>query len=142
MAQKGPPYPEPTTPPPAGYEYKKLVFPEGYKIKAPKIKKKKRLPILEIVAGVGLFIFIVMSTKAKIAKEKRENSQTQYIGIDSSLPPKRVIKEKKESNRVIEISNFSQPEQEYINRRCKNKNDILSKNKCIRKSINELLDLY
>jgi len=146
MAVKGPPFPEPTAPPPAGYTYKEIPFPDGYKIKPPKIKKPKSLLqkifFIEILGGIGLFAFITMSTTAKIKKEKKENSQKQYINIDdSSLPLKTNIKEVK-STGIINISDFSKAEQDYINSRCKDKHKIEVKNRCIKKSINELLDLY
>ena len=144
MAVKGPPFPEPTTPPPAGYTYKEIAFPEGYKIKPPKIKKPKpllqKIFFVEILSGIGLFLFVTMSTSAKIKKEKKENSQKQYIQIDdSSLPTKSNIKQ---VTGIIDITNFSKAEQDYINSRCKDKHKIEVKNKCIKKSINELLDLY
>ena len=140
MAVKGPPFPEPTAPPPAGYTYKKIEFPEGYKIKPIKRKVKKRPPILEVLGGIGLFLFVTMSTSAKLEKEKKENSQKQYINIDdSTLPTKSNIKE---VTGIIDITNFSKAEQDYINSRCKDKHKIEVKNRCIKKSINELLDLY
>ena len=144
MAVKGPPFPEPTTPPPAGYTYKEIAFPEGYKIKPPKIKKPKpllqKIFFVEILSGIGLFLFVTMSTSAKIKKEKKEYSQKQYIQIDdSSLPTKSNIKQ---VTGIIDITNFSKAEQDYINSRCKDKHKIEVKNKCIKKSINELLDLY
>jgi len=146
MAVKGPPFPEPTTPPPAGYTYKEIPFPEGYKIKPPKHKPKKplikKIFLIEVLGGIGLFAFITMSTSAKIKKEKEANSQKQYITIDdSALPPKSTIKEVT-SSKIINISDFSKAEQDYINSRCKNKKEVAPKNRCIKKSINELLDLY
>ena len=146
MADKEPRFPKPTLPPPAGYEYKEIPFPADYKIKAPKHKPKKplikKIFLIEVLGGIGLFVFITMSTSAKIKKEKASNSQKQYISIDdTSLPPKTTTKEIK-SSKIIDISNFSQAEQDYINNRCKDKNDLKPKNRCIKKSINELLDLY
>ncbi len=78
MADKEPRFPKPTLPPPAGYEYKEIPFPTDYKIKAPKYKPKKplikKILLIEVLGGIGLFVFIIMSTKAKIKKEQKVDS--------------------------------------------------------------------
>jgi hypothetical protein len=107
--------------------------------KKKKPKEKKPPPILEILFGVGLFVFIIFTTSKKIDKEKAAAQQKEYMAVDDREIPKEEpapIKSEK-----IDISNFSDLEQQYINDSCKDKKGN-AKEKCIAKSINELLDLY
>jgi len=140
---------QPATPPPQSPQpqYSSVTI-DGKCPECPPKKKKKpkgRKPIFEIVAGVMLFVFLILSTSKKIEKEKKAAQQKEYIEVQ---PQKKEPKSKKEEtppklNKAakIDISNFSDLEQQYIKESCKGTKGS-AKEKCVRKSINELLDLY
>jgi len=118
--------------------------PECPKCEEPKKKKKKpkgRPPILEVVSGVLLFVVIVFTTTKKIDKEREASQQKEYINVQDYEAPKSTPDPTPIKSEKIDISDFSDLEQQYINDNCKDKKGIF-KEKCVRKSINELLDLY
>jgi len=117
--------------------------------KKKKPKKKGKPPILEVAMGVFLFVFLIMSTSSKIKNEKLAAEQGEYLNeMEISKDKPRVPKEVKRESRPqpkqaskYDLSNFSDLERQYIQESCKGKTGNL-KEKCIQKSINELLDLY
>lgn len=139
--------PPPAPPVPPAPEYSTVTIegkcppvPECLKLK-PKPKPKGKPPILEIVAGVGLFVFLIFSTNLKIKKEKQEAQQDQYINTMKHERPQKTPTYSSPSSDTIDISNFSDLEQQYIHDSCKGQKGV-ARTQCIKKSINELLDLY
>lgn len=116
--------------------------PECAKVKK-KPKPKGRKPIFEIVLGVLAFAFIIISTDRKLEKEKKasEADKKEYVAVQPQKIKKKESPPSTPKPAKIDLSNFSDLEQQYIKDSCEGKEGVHYQ-KCVRKSINELLDLY
>lgn len=104
-----------------------------------KVKKKRPPPILEIILGIVLFISVVAIATHKVNKKKEAGDTSGYYTQDEYFSKKREPINLK--NKDINLDHFSQLERDYITESC-SKVSGEKKNKCIVKSINELMDLY
>ncbi len=111
----------------------------SFKMVKKKVKKKGPPPLLEIVLGIILFISIVAIATSKVNKMKEINDTNGYYTQEEDKPTNKTNSNIK--NKDIDLDHFSELERDYILDNCK-KVSGEKKNKCIAKSINELMDLY
>jgi hypothetical protein len=111
----------------------------SFKMVKKKVKKKGPPPLLEIVLGIVLFISIVAIATSKVNKMKETGDTSGYYTQKEDKPTKKTTSNIK--NKDINLDHFSELERNYILDNCKKVSGD-KKNKCIAKSINELMDLY